>query len=156
MRDLNDLNIRHFGGSATPPPTPDQIALVESLIGTRLPSSYIELLMFSNGGWPEAKVFYDRTEGSREEWTVDHFFHISSNLDSSENVVLHYRHRWNGAAREILPIADDGFGNLICLDLTERGGGRVIVWVHDDPDLPIVEVADSFEEFIDSLTLPPD
>ncbi len=156
MRDLNELNITHPGRPIMPPPTPEQIAFVENLVGAKLPSSYVALLMFSNGGCPEVCIFYDRTEGSHKEWSIDHFFHITSDLDSTGNVVLYYRHRWPGAPREILPIADNGFGDLICLDLTEPGRDRVIVWVHDDPDLPIVEVADSFEEFIDSLTLPPD
>ena len=31
-------------------PTPDQISFVEHLVGTKLPSSYIALLMFSTGG----------------------------------------------------------------------------------------------------------
>lgn len=154
MRDLDELNIRHFGGPARPSPTLDQIAFVEDLVGVKLPSSYIELLRFSNGGWPEVQIFYDKTKGSCEEWSINHFFHISSNLDSSGNVVLEYRHRWSSAAREILPIANDGLGNLICLDLTESGKGQVIVWDHESPHFPIVEVADSFEEFIDSLMLP--
>jgi hypothetical protein len=156
MRDLNELNIRHFGVPVRPPPTPGQIAFVEDLIGTKLPSSYVALLMFCNGGWPEINTFYDRTEGSCQEWGVNRFFHICSDIESTASVVWNYRHRWPGAAREILPIAGDGMGNLICLDLTEPGRDRMIVSVHDDPDLPIVEIADSFEEFIDSLTLPPD
>ncbi len=155
MRDLNELGIFHIG-EPIPPPTSEQIACVETLIGAKLPESYAAFLRFSNGGWPRVCAFQDRTEGSREEWEVDHFFHIASDINSTGNVVWNYRHRWPDASREILPIAEDAFGNFICLDLTASGKGRVIVWVHDDPDLPIVEVADSFEEFIDSLTLPHD
>ncbi len=155
MRDLNELEIWHIG-EPMPPPTSEQIAFVENLVGTKLPESYVMFLSFSNGGRPEARIFYDRTPGSYEEWEVDRFFHLSSDTDSTESVIWNYQHWWFDAPKEILPIAEDGSGNLICLDLTEQGGGRVIVWVHDDPDLPIVEVADSFEEFIDSLTLPPD
>ena len=153
MRDLEELGIWH-SREPLPPPTSEQIDFVETLIGAKLPESYVAFLRFSNGGRSEASVFYDRTEGSREEWEVDRFFHISADINSTENVVWNYQHLWPGAPREILPIADDGSGNLICLDLTASGKGRVIVWVHDDPDLPIVEVADSFEEFIDSLTRP--
>jgi hypothetical protein len=152
MRDLNELGIRHFGGPPPPSPMPECIAGLEEVIGAALPSSYVSFLMYSNGGWPTAaSTFYDRTEGSKQEWGVSHFFHLCSGPDSFESVLHQYRHRWEGAAREILPIADDGNGDLVCLELSESGSGRVIVWVHDDPDLPIVEVADSFEEFIDSL-----
>lgn len=153
MRDLNELGIWHIG-EPMPPPTPEQIASVENLIGAEIPESYVAFLRFSNGGFPRVCAFQDRV--IQEEWEVNHFFHLSSDIHSTESVIWNYQHRWPGAPREILPIADDGSGNLICLDLTESGKGRVIVWVHDDPDLPIVEVADSFEEFVDSLMLPPD
>jgi hypothetical protein len=157
MRDFGEIGIKHLGSRpALPAPTQDQVELVERLIGAKLPASYIAFLMSSNGGYPEVSMFRDRTKGSCQEWEVDHFFHIFSDLNSTNNVVWQYRHRWNGAAREIVPIADDGLGNLVCLDLTESEAARVIVWVHDDPDLPFVEVADSFEEFVDSLTAPID
>jgi cell wall assembly regulator SMI1 len=155
MRNLEELGIWH-SREPLPPPTSEQIEFVESLIGAKLPESYVAFLRFSNGGRPEARIFYDRTEGSREEWEVDRIFHLGSDTNSTENVIWNYQHRWAGAPREVLPIAEDGSGNLICLDLTDQGNGRVIVWVHDDPDLPIVEVSNSFEEFIDSLALPPD
>jgi len=113
--------------------------------------------MHSNGGCPQLDTFYDKTKGSHEEWAVDHFLHISFDKESTEDVIWHYEHlRRSGLAKGIVPIADDGFGNLICLDLTSQGNGRAIVLVHDDPDLPVVEAADSFEEFIDSLELPPE
>lgn len=153
MRSLEGLDIRYIG-EPMPPPTSEEIDFVESLIGAKLPESYIAFLRFSNGGWPRICAFRDRT--IQERWEVNRFFHISADINSTGNVALYYRHRWPDAPREILPIADDGSGNFVCLDLTESGKGRVIVWVHDDPDLPIVEVADSFEEFIDSLTPPPD
>lgn len=155
MRDLNELNINKGGRPVTrPQPTPDQISFVENLIGATLPCSYIALLMFSNGGHPQVDTFYVEVEGSREEWSISHFFHISSDLNSTENVVWNYKHRWSGAPQGIVPIADDGIGNLICLDLTEPGIDRVVLWVHDPP-LGLVPVADSFETLIGSLVMNP-
>lgn len=157
MRDLNELNINEGGKPVTrPQPTPSQIAFIENLVGAKLPSSYIAFLMFSNGGCPELDTFYIEAEGSRQEWAADRFFHVSSDSDSTESVVWNYQHRWSGAKREILPIARDGGGNLICLDLTEPGSDRVVLWVHDVPGQPLLPVADSFEEFIDLLTMNPD
>jgi hypothetical protein len=139
------------------PPTPDQIAFLQSHLGVKLPVSYISLLMHSNGGCPQLDTFYDKTEGSCEEWAVDHFLHISSDKESTEDVLWHHKHLVrSGTAKEFVPIADDRFGNLICLDLTSQGNGQVIVSVHDDPDLPVVQVAESFEVFVDSLAPPPE
>lgn len=157
MRDFSELNINEGGKPvARPRPTPDQISFVEKLISAELPSSYIALLMFSNGGHPELDTFYFEAEGSRQEWSIGRFFHISSDLESTENVVWNYKNRWSGAPREFLPIADDGGGNLICLDLTDPGNNRVVLWVHDIPDQPIVYIAGSFKEFIEALTTNPD
>ena len=158
MRDLSELNINEGGSPVTRPrPAPSQIAFVEDLVGAELPSSYIALLMFSNGGCPELDTFYVETvEGSRQPWAIDRFFHVFSDLDSTENVVWSYRHRWSSARRAILPIGRDGGGNLICLDLTEPAAGRVVLWVHDVPGYLLLPVADSFEEFIDALTVNPD
>jgi hypothetical protein len=156
MRDFKELNINEGGKPVTrPQPTPAQIAYVEKLVGAKLPPSYIALLMFSNGGHPELDTFYFEAEGSRQEWAVDTFFHISSDPESTESVVRKYRHRWKGAPRQVLPIAEDGGGNLICLDLTDSQGNKVVLWVHDVLGQPILHVAGSFEEFIDLLTTNP-
>lgn len=157
MRNLSELNMNEGGKPVTrPQPTPDQISFVENLVGAKLPSSYVAFLTFSNGGCPELDTFYFEVEDSRQEWAADRFFHVSSELKLTENVVWNYKHRWDGAPREILPIARDGGRNLICLDLTETGRGRVVLWVHDVPNQPLLAVAGSFEEFIDLLTVNPD
>jgi len=158
MRDLNELNINEGGKPVTrPQPTSDQLSLVEKLVGTKLAESYVTFLMFSNGGCPELDTFYYlASDGSRQEWGVDVFFHISSDINSTENIVWNYKHRWRGAPKEILPVADDGGGNLICLDLTKTGGDKVVLWVHDVPGQPLLPIADSFEEFIDLLMINPD
>jgi hypothetical protein len=157
MRDLNELNINEGGKPVTRPrPTPDQISFVEDLVGTKLPPSYIAFLMFSNGGHPELDTFRFEAQGFLQEWGVDVFFYISSDIDSTENIVWNYEHRWSDAPKGILPIADDGGGNLICLDLTEPGSGKVVLWIHDVPDQTLLPIADSFEEFIDLLVENPD
>jgi hypothetical protein len=156
MRDLNELNINEGGRPVTrPQPTPEQLAFVENLVGAKLPRSYVAFLMFSNGGGPEVDTFYFEAEGVRYEWGINEFFHISSDHASTESVVWNYTHRWSGAQREVLPIADDGVGNLICLDLSETGNEKVVLWVHD-PVQPLLSVADSFETLIDSLVMNPD
>jgi len=158
MRDSDELGISDGGGKPVtrPRPTRELVALVESTIGAGLPPSYVLFLDYSNGRCPGLGTFYVEAGQSHQEWGVDHFFHICSDLDDYRNIMWQYRHRWANAAREILPIADDGSGNLICLDLTESGNGRVVLWVHDEPGQPILRVASSFEEFIDLLTVNPD
>jgi hypothetical protein len=157
MRDLNELNINEGGRPVIrPQPTSQQLAFVENLVGAQLPPSYIAFLMFSNGGCPELDTFCFENEGSHEEWAVDRFFHIASDMDSTESVVWNYRHRWPGAPKEILPIGRDGGGNLVCLDLSNPVKEKVVLWIHDTLHHSLLMVANSFEEFIDSLVMNPD
>jgi hypothetical protein len=158
MRDLEELNINDGTGKPVTrrPPTPDQISFIEELVGTRIPQSYIEFLKFSNGGCAELDTFYYEFEGIERRESVDTFFHISTDCGSSGDVAWEYKHRWNGIPEQFLPIACNGLGDLICLDLTGPGGGRVVIWIHDIPANQLRSVANSFEEFIDLLTLRPD
>src|SRR6266516_4875208 len=157
MRDLTELNLNDGGKWLDrPAPTAHQIAVVERLAGAYLPAAYLAFLRFSNGGQPEVDTF---TATNGHEWVVNTFFHIASDAEISddwEDVAGRYHHRWPGAHRELVPIANDGGDNLFCLDLSERGRGAVVVQVHDEPGFPQVRLADSFEEFVDGLALNPD
>ena len=159
MRDLSDLRLNNGGGRPVerPSPTALQVTEVEGLVGAPLPADYLGFLSFSNGGAVEVDTFDVEAPGGRQEWNVDYFFHISSDTRAWDSVVSNYMHRWPGARRHraILPIATDGGGNLLCLDLRE-GRDCVVLWVHDEPSWPFLHVADSFAEFIDSLRRNPD
>ncbi len=84
---------------------------------------------------------------------VNNFFCITSKQNAKTNtdsVQWNYENRWEDAEKHILPIARDGLGNLICLDMSDSGNGSVVIWIHD-PLLPLQHVADSFEAFLDLL-----
>ena len=57
----------------------------------------------------------------------------------------------------VLPIADDPFGNLVCIDAREGRDGPVLFWDHeyegDPPDeANLYEVAPDLQSFLDGLT----
>src|SRR5207302_9888069 len=115
------------------------------------PASYVNFLMFSNGGHPELNTFSFDNRGRTRSWAINDFFHISDDLESTESVVWNYEHRWSGAPRKMLPIAGDGVGNLICLDLSDEAYGEVVLWIHDPPDPPLLRTGLSLEDMIDCL-----
>lgn len=158
MRDLIELPMDHHGKPvATPPPTGGQIALVERLLKAPLPEDYVAFLRFSNGGHPQLDTFYITRDGAREPWTIDHFFHVAADSPATEDtrdVLWQYRTLEPDLPQRFLPIADNGFGDLLLLDLTDGGQGRVVLWVHDE-DWPLFEVAESFAGLIDGLTTYP-
>ena len=58
--------------------------------------------------------------------------------------------------KDCLPIGEDSFGNVLCLDLSNKYYGRVWFWPHDSygPEgsyEPMSPVADSFEAFLSIL-----
>src|SRR3954451_19056168 len=160
MRGMHELEMdRHGEPVTTPQPTAQQLAVIERLIGISLPTDYVTFLRFSNGGHPKPDTFYIERAGNREPWSIDHFLKISSDslaTSDTEEVLWHYQALRPDIPREFLPIADDGFGDLLFLDMTEMGKGSVIFWVREEADWPLFEVAGSFGEFIDELTVYPE
>ena len=165
MRDLHELGLESNSGRAIPPPSPEQLALVEKLVGHPLPQSYVDFLRFCNVCHPIPNFFRVQTEWGTRGYLVAAFFPISANTantDDSSEVAWHYRHRGPGVPRGIVPIAMTPFGDEIYLDLTSRGNGRVVLAQHGLPawasgNLPakadlVIYVAPSFEAFVDMLT----
>ena len=169
MRDLDELGLQPCGRTMLPPPTDEQLALVERVVGHALPVSYVEFLRVCNGCYPSLEFFWVETEWGARGYLVAAFYTISAEtrdtLDSDE-VAWQYHHRGSGVPRGIVPIAMTPFGDKIYLDLTKRGGGRVVLAQHGRPawasgnlsantDL-VIYVAPSFEAFLDLLTETPD
>jgi hypothetical protein len=155
MRDFSELPMDHHGGPVTiPPPTPSQLALIERLLGVPLPEDYVAFLHYSNGGHPALDTFYVSRAGDREPWMIDHFLRVTADSLATEDtseVVWQYLALQPHPPREFLPIAEDAFGDILFLDLTREGAGRVLFWVRDE-DWPLFEVAGSFGALIDGLT----
>jgi hypothetical protein len=156
MRDLTELNLNQGGQRVRRArPTPTQLCLIETIVGAKLPEAYAKLLEVSNGGHPELDTFHFGPSECPQEWSINLFFHVSSET-GPDSVLWNYNHRWPGAPREVLPIGNDGLGNLICLDLTEGGRGAVIIWVHDMPGGQVVRAAESLEQLLANLGVNPD
>ncbi len=157
MRDLKELHLNEGGSPVTTPaPTPRDVERLEEWLGSRLPPPYVDFLMFSNGGHPELDTFTVEVAGVQQDWAVDRFFSLTSQAASFGDLGWYYNHRWRNAPPGVVPIARDGGGNLICLDLSKPDQSPVALWVHDAPGQPLLKVSDSFEEFIDALRVNPD
>lgn len=154
MRQLEDLKISGSQSKITE----EGILRFESTIGFKLPSSYINFITKYNGGFPELDT-YSNAHG---EWDVNNFFYIDdghfsdNNSTSTEGLLWNYWHKWEEAKESILPFAQDGGGNLFCLDLDFGEKSPVIFWNHENPESKGIIIANSFESFIDNLHTNPD
>lgn len=155
MRNLSELNLNEGGRPVErAPPSPEVISAFEEEFDVTLPPEYIALLMFSNGGHPELDLIRPMGRTDIHEWGVNHFLYLNEDREGWESL-------WAVTAewRPILgdtwvPIAMDGLGNPFALDTATT---PPTVWgcLHDE-DFALVEMASSFEDFIDRLELDPE
>jgi hypothetical protein len=143
------------------PVTEEDLAQAERRMRCAIPPAFRSFLLAHNGGRPIPGVFAIHGVGSGEvvdESRVRSFFgiHIEHHYNSLEDVVEIYRGR---LPSNIIPIADDPFGNVIGLAIDGEQEGAVYFWDHELEVEPgetphpnsLLFVAPSFEEFLNGL-----
>lgn len=133
----------------------DDIRRIESQIGMRLPSEYAAFLLKHNGGCPIPNAYPIEGLENNPFGVIQVFFGIddpveSCNLDWTYEVVS------GRIPPNLLPIACDDGGDLICLSLFGEDAGAVLFWdQHTEPSTPsydnVYKIADSFAEFLDGI-----
>jgi len=121
-----------------------------------LPATYKDFLLASNGGVPETPIFPIQGMELNPFGGVQVFFGIDAKFSTSD-LAETYDLYAGGIPAHIVPIASNGMGDYICLDL--RGGGEKVVFWDKRPfwgtgewrESDLYHVADSFEEFLGSL-----
>ncbi len=132
---------------------------VEAQLGFKLPPNYRAFLKKYNGGRPEPALFPIEGMDKNPEGDIQVFFGGDREIESSNLV-------WNAEASSgrmpanLLPIACNGCGGLICLSLWGDDAGSVLFWDYYNEQLGpnpgyenIYRIADSFEAFLESLHL---
>ena len=155
---------RHLAiGSAKPPPTSEQLATIEALLGAKLPASFVEFLRVGNGGYIEYVIDVPVGDGRVEQLSFSKIFSAAAERDGAETFLVELR-----SAREhtkvppgVLPFARDGGGSIVYLDLSEEGGGRIVAFVTGRPEWTgshrrqssFITLAASFDQYVSKLRL---
>jgi cell wall assembly regulator SMI1 len=156
-------NYRHLEfESEALPPTPEEIAAIESQLGSVLPSDFREFLQVANGAYVDYSIDV-RTPETEEPLSFCGIF--STHGDDSETFLGElkaFRELWQ-LPPAILPFARDGGGSYAFLDLTPKGAGAVVAfieglpgWTHHTQTSGFVRLAGSFSEYVDKLYREPD
>jgi cell wall assembly regulator SMI1 len=154
MRNLAELNINEGGGPINrPPPTPEVIAAFEHEFNVSLPQEYVELLRHSNGGHPQADIVVEPQGIEYSNWAVNHFCYLNEDQTGFHSLWRTTREWRQVLPEKLIPIAADGGGNPFVLD-TSSAPARVLVFDHEDWEL--IELAPSFEDFINRLEINPE
>lgn len=134
-----------------PPVSEEQLKTFERELGRPLPCQYRRFLLITNGGRPQKEEFII---SSAECGDILNFFYgigVGDDYGLMENWGV-----FEGRiADDLLPIAEDPFGNQICISLSSDDCGKMYFWDHEvefTPDRAITPLDRTFDEFIDSLS----
>lgn len=140
----------------------EDIAEVEQQLGVIFPPDYRAFLLAHNGGYPDPNVFPISGLQSDDHGILEWFFCIQA---GDYNDLIRNTSTFRGRVPpNLIPIASDPGGNLICLSVTGRDVGTVYYWDHEEevdegepPDYTNVYfIADSFSTLLDSLKALPE
>jgi len=127
-------------------------------LGFRIPPSYREFLQQRDWGRPVESAFPFHQDGRRVKGVVEYFLGVAPVAFPAMNLidVAATGNIPNG----ILPIAEDPYGNSVCLDGREGRDGPVLFWDHEEgtgepeDESNLYFVAPDLQSFLDSLTEP--
>jgi hypothetical protein len=144
-----------------PPAPPEALAELErrlTELGRPLPPSYRAFLAEQDGGRPIRDTFtfeqHDREQSSRVAAFLGVLPAADGDLAGTAGVV-------GDVPKGLLAIAEDEFGNLICIDGRDGRDGPILFWDHEEgfddgePDFSnLYEIAPDLQTFLDGLTEP--
>jgi len=125
------------------------ISKVEAIFGVKFPTDYIDIVMKNDGGYPMP----DRFNLNDNEEVFNNL--LSFDEEDSNNILDTYYDVKDRLFEEIIPFAEDPFGNLICFDYRQSSQPTVVFWEHEtaskDKNAAIKKISDTFTELLDSL-----
>jgi len=155
VRNLAELNLNDRGKVVErAPPSPEVTSAFEREFKVSLPSEYLGLLMYSNGGHPELDSIAPMGRTDIAKRSVDHFFYLNEDREGPASLWAATKAWRSILSEKQIPIAADGGGNAFVLDMAATPP-RVLACIHDE-GFALVEMAPSFGEFIDHLEIDPD
>jgi len=135
-----------------------QLAAAERDLGIKFPPEYRRFLAVWNGGRPQQDLFIYEGHGHKESSIIDWFLGIHNG--ENNNLRLYVRWYSGRIPGNLLPIAHDPGGNLICIAVSGSDLGAVYFWDHEEESPEgqppstdnVYLIAPSFDAFLASLT----
>jgi hypothetical protein len=139
--------------------TEGDIFVLEQRLNILLPKSYRRFLLEVNGGQPKPNAFPIHNFSRDTHGLLDHFFSWDPD-DVDYDIVENAQVFRNRMPTELLPIAFDPGGNLLCLAVSGDNIGKVYYWDHEDEYPPgetpdyhnLYFVANDFDDLLGGLS----
>lgn len=137
-----------------PPISEEELAAFEQAYQIHLPAEYRDFLLRYNGGMPKRRIFDIDMDGFPNSIPIQLFSGVSQThplgLQATMATFV------GRMPANLIPIANDSFGNPICLSVSGEDTGYVYFWDRDmeqeEPDYSNVYfIAKSFNAFLDLL-----
>ncbi|MCC6465470.1 MAG: SMI1/KNR4 family protein [Planctomycetes bacterium] len=127
----------------------------EASLGRPLPGAYVKLLQQQNGGYIQNCMFSVKIDGGSELSTVDPFYFLGPSSNRSTYNLWNCLALWrrNGGSLDLIPIAGDGMGGELLLNIASETGSVLMVQGESNE---VHLVAPSFDEFLTQLHMPRD
>ncbi|HEY9007224.1 MAG TPA: SMI1/KNR4 family protein [Ohtaekwangia sp.] len=139
--------------------TQNDLKVLNEKLGFEVSPSYSNFLLTNNnGGQPIENTFrkFDENNKLLNEVGVNVFLGIDENLTCDlyhNSIILSDR-----IPSDLLPIAHDGIGNVICIGTGKDNFEKIFIWYDNERDLDespsyrdVEFLSDSFNEFINGL-----
>lgn len=133
--------------------TSENVRRFETTLGIELPADYKSFLLQINGGYPSDDLEFNIGDNDSQS-VLSHFYMLGRSNDdiiSLEECIDDFV-QTGRISQNYLPIADDAFGNQICLGICGGEYGQVFFWDHENNSQRMVKIANSFRSFCDNLT----
>jgi cell wall assembly regulator SMI1 len=138
-----------------------EISKIEKEFGFTFPEEYKTHILKFNGGHPSDKRWCFKTQSGSS--SLIHYFYAVYDGKGNNFRTTYIILKSKGDERmpkNIVPIANDPFGNKICISVEGEDRGYIYFWDHenvcDEGEEPTYEnldlIAKSFNEFIENLT----
>lgn len=134
--------------------TESDLAAFEERLHIKLPQDYRNFLLVNNGGKPRLKTFPIQNNPSDTHAYIEYFLCICEDDIYDLSIwIRRYRHR---VPMQMIPIAIDPGGNLICLTISGENPNKLYFWDHENEveqgsqpwDKNLYFIANNFTELI--------
>lgn len=140
----------------------DKILKFENELNIQLPLDYKNFMLKNNGGIPKkdwAFDFVDTETNSITSSLITCFYVIypeETDEDDDLRTIYQMHQEEEELPKDMLPIAEDPSGNVICMCVSKSNFGRIFFCDHELEDtetgyIVTYAIADSFSAFLDKL-----
>ena len=123
------------------------LSIVESHFNFKFPDQYKNFLLEHNGGIP-GNVYYLVNDNG---YVINFFLSLFVKELSFEEYFQDYKINTKVLPDRMVPIAEDAFGNAICISVSGEDYGAIFFWDHEDSDTEMRQIAISFNDFLNGL-----